>query len=223
MKTEEFEFNGYKATVILPNKPNGKWIWKTEFLYAFDKAERVLCELGYTRVYYQISNKFGSLRAVGLMFSFYQELRKRYPFLVEKCVLFGFSRGALYAFNYAIEYPDCVEKMYLDAPVLNLKSWPPKNSENQALFFEEYGLTGQSFEVFADSPIDKLFRLPKKMPILLIAGDFDDVVPLEENGKYLVDFCKKTGREITVIVKAGCGHHPHSLEDVAPIIKFVEK
>ena len=223
MKTEEFEFNGYKATVILPNKPNGKWIWKTEFLYAFDEAERTLLDRGYTRVYYQISDKFGSLHAVGLMFSFYQELRKRYPILEEKCVLFGFSRGALYAFNYAIEYPNCVEKMYLDAPVLNLKSWPPKNSENQALFFKEYGLTEQSFAGFADSPIDKLFRLPKKMPILLIAGDTDNVVPFEDNGKYLVAFCEKTGRKITVILKAGCGHHPHSLEDVAPIIKFVEK
>ena len=39
---------------------NGKWIWKTEFFDAFDQAERALLERGYTRVYYQISDEYGS-------------------------------------------------------------------------------------------------------------------------------------------------------------------
>ena len=38
----KFTFNGYEATVIRPENPNGKWVWKTEFLYAFDGAEREL-------------------------------------------------------------------------------------------------------------------------------------------------------------------------------------
>ena len=59
-KTIEFEFNGNQAVVIRPENPNGKWLWKTEFLYAFDQAERALVEKGYTRVYYQISDKYGS-------------------------------------------------------------------------------------------------------------------------------------------------------------------
>ena len=35
MKEEvfQFEFNGHVATVICPENPNGKWIWKTEFFY----------------------------------------------------------------------------------------------------------------------------------------------------------------------------------------------
>ena len=35
----EFEYNGYNAVLIIPENPNGKWVWKTEFLYAFDDAE----------------------------------------------------------------------------------------------------------------------------------------------------------------------------------------
>ena len=31
MRKEEFEVNGYKATVLIPENPNGKWIWKTKF------------------------------------------------------------------------------------------------------------------------------------------------------------------------------------------------
>ena len=47
MKKHEFVFNGYNATVLLPDNFNGKWIWKTEFFYAFDQAEQALFDKGY--------------------------------------------------------------------------------------------------------------------------------------------------------------------------------
>ena len=125
MKTEKYIFNGYEATVIIPDKPNGEWLWKTEFLYAFDALERKLCEDGFTRVYYQISNKYGSPDSVELMHDFYLDLMNRYK-LNEKAILIGFSRGGLYAFNFALKYPTCVKKMYLDSPVLDLRTWPKK-------------------------------------------------------------------------------------------------
>ena len=100
MRTEIFEFNGYQATVLIPDKPNGKWIWKTEFFYAFDQAEQALFEKGYTRVYYQISNKYGSEDAVRLMAEFHSELTRKYVFLAPKAILFGFSRGGLSAIGF---------------------------------------------------------------------------------------------------------------------------
>jgi len=224
MKTETFEVNGYQATVLLPENPNGKWVWKTEFFYAFDQAERALFDLGYTRVYYQISDKFGSPTAVRLMRAFHDELLKRYPFLEEKANLFGFSRGGLYAFNYALYYPERVKKLYLDAPVLNLKSWPHNGSEDQALFFKEYNLNAQSFESFCDSPIDHLDEFAKiAPPVLLVAGGKDEVVPFEENGKLLYEKLKNQGGKIELYLKENCGHHPHSLENVAPVVEFTEK
>ena len=125
MKTEKYIFNGYEATVITPDKPNGEWLWKTEFLYALDALERKLCEDGFTRVYYQISNKYGSPDSVELMHDFYLDLMNRYK-LSKKAILIGFSRGGLYAFNFALKYPSCVKKMYLDSPVLDLRTWPKK-------------------------------------------------------------------------------------------------
>ena len=59
-KTYTVFYNGHEATVIVPDNANGEWIWKTEFLYAFDAAERALLEKGYTRVYYSVSDKYGS-------------------------------------------------------------------------------------------------------------------------------------------------------------------
>lgn len=220
-RTEEFEFNGYKATVIIPEKPNGKWIWKTEFLYAFDQAERTLLEQGYTRVYYQISDKYGSNKAVRLMHKFHQFLIKKYA-LCEKAILFGFSRGGLYAFNYALYYPECVEKIYLDAPVLNLKSWPKQNSKEQAQFFEEYHINWDTYKTFHDSPIDNLEEFfACEIPVLLVAGDSDLLVPFAENGKIMLEKSLEYKADLKCILKKECGHHPHSLEDVQPIIEFI--
>lgn len=224
MKTEEFEVNGYKAMVLIPENPNGKWIWKTEFFTAFDQAERALFEKGYTRVYYKVSNMYGSVRAVRLMRNFHKELLKRFSFLNEQAILFGFSRGGLYAFNYALYYPESVSKVYLDAPVLNLKSWPKKDSKEQKEFFEEYNLNEGTFERFKDSPIDKLEEFfSYQIPTFIVAGDSDEVVPFIKNGGVMTEKAKEANIGLELILKKGCEHHPHSLEDVAPIIEFVEK
>ena len=89
--TEEFVFNGHTATVIIPENPNGKQIWKTELLYAFDTPAVALCELGYTRVYYKVSDKYGSDNAVRLMHAFQLFVTEQYD-LEKKTNLFGFSR-----------------------------------------------------------------------------------------------------------------------------------
>ena len=223
--TETFKFNGYNATVIRPASPNGKWIWKTEFLTAFDQAERALVEEGYTRVYYQISNKYGSPEAVNLMESFYHEVTERYG-LDDKCILFGFSRGGLYAFNFALAHPECVDKMYLDAPVLDLKTWPTK-SNNPSEFsgmLASYGLSEEEFASFKGSPVDKLeefFALD--IPLLIVAGDADATVPFESNAGRLIEYANANGYDITYIVEEGKDHHPHSLTDVTPIVEFCNK
>ena len=219
--TEIFEFNGYQATVIRPEKPNGKWIWKTEFLYAFDSAEQALLAQGYTRVYYQISNKYGSYNAVRLMHAFHKFIIQQYG-LCDKAILFGFSRGGLYAFNYALFYPECVEKVYLDAPVLDMKTWPAKGSEEQNQMFEEYGLNEETLQTWKGNPIDNLqeyFSL--NIPTLVVAGDSDEVVDFERNAGLMIEYCKTYGIKLENYIKPGCKHHPHSLEMVSPIIRFI--
>ena len=221
MKTETFEFGGHTATVILPDAPNGKWVWKTEFLYAFDSAECALLEQGYTRVYYKVSNRYGSYAAVRLMKRFYDFVKEKYD-LADKCALFGFSRGGLYAFNFALFYPEAVDKVYLDAPVLDLRAWPWEDSPEQAEMLSEYSLTKETLATFGGNPIENLeeyFSLG--IPTLLVAGGADEVVPFSENAGRMIDFCRERGIDLPAIVKPECKHHPHSLEDVTPILDFI--
>ena len=221
MRTDVFEFNGYEATVIIPDDPNGEWVWKTEFLYAFDKAEQELLDLGYTRVYYRVSNMYGSHKAIRLMRAFYHFVKEKYA-LSEKCHLFGFSRGGLYAFNFALYYPEYVKSVYLDAPVLDLASWPREGSAEREQVYREYSLNDKTIKGFVGSPVNNFAEFfANGIPLLIVAGGADEVVPFEENSEKMIKFAAESGYDIKYIVKQDCKHHPHSLEDVRPIIDFV--
>lgn len=221
-KITEYVFNGFTATIIMPENPNGKWIWKTEFLYAFDDAERALLNDGYTRVYYRISDMYGSYRAVRLMHDFHLDLLNRFP-LCKKANLFGFSRGGLYAFNYALFYPEYVDKIYFDAPVLDLRSWPWADSPEQSQMLKEYCLTKDTLKEFKGCPVYNFAEFfSHKIPMLLVAGGKDEVVKFEDNSQKLIDYAITHGENFKYVIKPECGHHPHSLTDITPILNFIE-
>jgi len=62
-----------------------------------------------------------------------------------------------------------------------------------------------------------------KIPIIVVVGDSDLTVPYEQNAKLFIEEYEKIHDDIVVVIKSGCGHHPHSLENVASIIEFIIK
>ncbi len=142
--------------------------------------------------------------------------------------LFGFSRGGLYAFNYAATYPNDVGVLYLDAPVLDFRSWPAGRGQGTgspqqwAECKAVYGITEEEADHFDQNPLDRIkTRANSGIPIFIVAGDADTVVPFEENAAILAKKYKELGGMVEVIIKPGVGHHPHSLEQVEPIVTFV--
>ena len=63
--------------------------------------------------------------------------------------------------------------------------------------------------------------IENRIPAVLIYGDSDTIVPYEENGKTLEDAYRKAGIPLFCEGKAGCGHHPHGLEDNSGILAFI--
>ncbi len=223
-KEEHFEVNGYNATVLIPENANGEWLWKTEFFYAFDKAERALYDDGYTRVYYEISDKYGSPAAVKLMADFYAELMERYAFLQTKGHLLGFSRGGLYAFNFAMAHPECVKSLYLDAPVLDLRSWPRTDPQYSEIYLHEqvmseYGFSSEeeflNYDKYPVGLLKEYFAL--NIPTLLISGVGDTTVAFADNSAKMIDYCVKKNVPLTFYAKLGADHHPHSFGNVGGV------
>lgn len=212
----DFIFASREGLVVFPKKAAKcrPWVWRSEFFDAFAQADMALLEQGWAIAYYKLNDMYGCPAAVELMNGFYTYVRSTYE-LAAKAALFGFSRGGLYAFNYAGSYPNHVMLMYLDAPVLDIRSWPGGKGVGNGAQAEwsqclsVYGITEEESDKFQDSPLDRIENvLQANIPILIVAGDADEVVPFHENAAILEERYRQRGGAIMMIVKPGIGHHP---------------
>jgi pimeloyl-ACP methyl ester carboxylesterase len=223
-----------KTTVVYPEKaaPSRPWVWRAEFFGAFAWADLALVRRGWHIAYCSLSDMYGAPGAVEGMKRFHAwcvETRGFSP----KPAIFGFSRGGLYTVNYAASYPDDNCCLYLDAPVLDIRYWPgglgryprsPASGAEWKKCMELYGLTEETAKEFSQSPLNSAPDLAKRgVPVLLVAGDADEAVYFPENGEVFAEKYREAGGLIELIVKPGCNHHPHSLEDPAPIVDFILK
>jgi len=143
----------------------------------------------------------------------------------------GFSRGGIYVYNWAAQNPGKVACVYVDAPVLDVKSWPGGKGSSKgsaadwSTFKKDYGYTSDSAALtFTGNPIDKVVQIVSGgYPILHVVGDADDVVPVNENTAIFEQKVQALGRHMKVIHKPGVGHHPHSLANPTPIVEFILK
>ena len=62
-----------------------------------------------------------------------------------------------------------------------------------------------------------------KIPLLIVCSDADETVPPKENALIVEPRYRALGGEVEMIHKPGVGHHPHSLENPAPIVASLEK
>lgn len=220
----DFEFNGRAANIVVPANPlPGKpWIWRPAFFGAFPEVDLAMLALGYYVVHYDLAFLYGSPRSQDLGTRFYDAMIKYYD-LSKKVILEGFSRGGLFAVNWAAANPEKVSCIYLDAPVCDINSWPGRDrNELWQEFLKEWNLSESDMNGFAGNPIDNLKPLAAAgIPMIVVAGDSDKTVPYEKNGAVLVSRYKKMKGKVEVIIKEGCDHHPHSLPAPAPIVRFL--
>ncbi|MSU24027.1 MAG: alpha/beta fold hydrolase [Opitutus sp.] len=223
----DFTVAGRPCLLVRPTTPapGQPWIWRTEFFGHEPQGDLALLARGWHVAYMDAKDMYGAPRAIALFDEFYAHLVAHYG-LAKRTVLEGFSRGGLYAFNYAAAHPDRVAALYLDAPVLDLHSWPGRNRESKEWgeCLAIYGLTEATAVAFKGSPLDRIEPVARAgIPILAVCGDADINVPLAENTAVLEKRYRALGGTIEVIVKPGVAHHPHSLKDPTPIVDFLVK
>ena len=228
----EFTVDGRHALVVRPRAaaPGRPWIWRTEFFGHEPQADVALLGMGYHVAYVDVQNLYGAPRAIAAMAAFHHHATEAYG-LSPRPVLEGFSRGGLFALNWALQYPDLTSCLYLDAPVCDMRSWPAGWGKGKGSpgdwerCRKEYGLADEAAaRAFRGHPVEQAAALASaRIPVLAVCGDADDVVPLDENAGLLRDRCAAAGWTIELIVKPGVGHHPHSLREPGPIVDFIRK
>lgn len=231
-----FMVDGASALVVEPEKalPGRPWAWRGEFFGAFPNADIELVKKGWHLAYISVPNLFGSPKAMVKWEKFHELLVKEHQ-LHAKPALIGLSRGALYSMAWAATHPDKTLLVYLDNGVCDFKSWPggkPKGLGTGQGSAGEWQNVLKAFDFKNDAeaiawkrnPVDHLEPLAKaKVPLLLVYGDSDKVVPHLENSEIVFGRYKKLDGPVERIVKKGGDHHPHGLPDPKPVVDFFEK
>jgi pimeloyl-ACP methyl ester carboxylesterase len=232
----DFRVDGRDVIVVEPEKPlpGRPWAWRGEFFGAFPNADVELVRRGWHLAYMSVPDLFGSPRAVAHWEKLYDVLVNRHQ-LSPKPGLIGLSRGALYCMAWAAAHPDRTLAVYLDNGVCDFKSWPggkPKglgaglgSLEEWAKLLKAYDFKDDREAIASESnPVDRLKRpADAGIPILLVYGDEDRVVPHRENSEVVYEKYKALGGPVERIVKPGADHHPHGLDDPRPIVDFFER
>ena len=223
-----FEFEGCMAWVVEPAKPAEKspWVWCMEWPTAFQNRTGVkeLLSAGYRWVAFNPAFGWNKKPVAGNQNDDMVEKRNRFQkFLVaelgleERCCLVGMSWGGFYSVRYASMHPECVKAMYLDAPLLDfstLSSFKGKTCEQLKAFYPQV----TKDYVGADDPLQPVSPAragaiaKAKIPVLLIYGAKDTVVPAESNCLRFADAFEKAGGHLKLWRDNLRGHHPHGLE-----------
>jgi pimeloyl-ACP methyl ester carboxylesterase len=227
----DFPLHDRPAIVVEPKTvAEGRpWIWRARFFGHRPELDIALLKDGYHVVYCDVSNLFGSPAAVKHWDNCYKTLTTQYQ-LGPKPVLEGMSRGGLIVFNWAVSNADKVSCLYVDAPVCDIKSWPggrgkgkgsPPTWKNMLKAYE-FESDQQAMD-WMGNPINQAKQLANtKLPLFVVTGDADDIVPMEENIIPIITAWKKTNAPLEVVIKPGIGHK-HGLDDPQPLIDFVLK
>lgn len=228
-RSDRFALEGRDCILVQPDMPlrSNPWIWRTEFFGAFPALDLALLKAGFRVVYIDMQNMYGAPIAMQLMDGFYARMVDALG-LSSKCVLEGFSRGGLFALNWAALNPQSVACLYLDAPVCDFKSWPAGrgrakgSTEDWQRLKQVYGFTEAEALAYPSNPVDSSAPIAVAgIPIIAVYGDADVDLPPEENILLLQKRFKAFGGNMTVIAKPGVGHHPHSLADPTPLADFI--
>ncbi len=212
---ESFLLEGRPAFILWP--PEGKrhkpqpWIMYAPTLPGLpDRHEKWMHEqflaAGVAVAGIDAGEAYGSPQGQKLMTALHTELTKNRGFASKTCLL-GRSRGGLWVSSWALVHPDKVAGIAGIYPVFDLRSYP-----GLARAAPAYGLTAEELEssLTIHNPAARIDVLvTAKVPVCIMHGDDDKVVPLKENSAALVERYQQTGAAdaARLIIAEGQGHN----------------
>ena len=136
------------------------------------------------------------------------------------------SCGGAHAVRFAGYYPELIDCMFIDAPVINFHSFPGKigNEYYEKVWKNEFlqaypNMTRAKLFGFEHHPINMVETLIKnKIPVIMLYGTEDTTLPYNEHGAIMEQMYENHPELLKAIPRVGQGHHPHGLPDNPEII-----
>lgn len=209
---ETFDLDGHTAYLfVAPQPTTGKpWVWYAPTLKGVSLVQRRLyyerfLRAGIAIAGFDLGEVRGSPASTARFSRFYDAMVARgYS---PKPILLGQSRGGLMMLAWGVRNPDKVAAFVGIYPVLNLSSWPLKNSKAATL--ADFALSEEELRsrLTDFNPIDHLEGLlANQVPMFVVHGDSDVVVPYNENTQLLKDRYEAGNGSIKVRLIPGEGH-----------------
>jgi pimeloyl-ACP methyl ester carboxylesterase len=153
-----------------------------------------------------VGESYGSPAGRARFTEFYKEMTERRGYAL-KPVLLGRSRGGLTVTSWAVEHPEAVAGLAGIYPVFDFRTYPGLEKAAPA-----YGVTGKELgERSAEhNPIERVASLAKaRVPVFIIHGDVDTVVPFKENSAELLRRyeLEDAGATVKLVVAKDQGHN----------------
>ena len=229
-----FDFDGHEAWVVSPKcEPAAglPWTWTMQWAEAYVDRTGVLDLLVKGWHHVTIDTFRHRMDDEGLRVS-----RAFQKFLVEelgfasKANLVGMSWGGFFSTRYAATFPECVGRIYLDAPLMNFDGFAKVGgtpTENAARIGPWANMPPADGNWSADPrmPVNMADPLAKAgIPILLLYGGQDATVPPSRNCELFAERFKAAGGKIDIHHRALYGHHPHGEDPnkTSSIVSFFE-
>lgn len=207
---EVFSVRGHTAFVIAPKSSGGKvpWILYAPTLPGLPGSEEAwmferFLSAGIAVAGIDVGESYGNAAGRALYSALHEELTTRRQF-ARKVMLLGRSRGGLMTLSWAAENPEKVAGFAGVYPVCNLASYPGLTNAAPA-----YGLRPAELEAQLPrhNPVDRLQPLARaRVPLFVIHGDQDRLVPLEANSGLVRTRYLALGGSMDWVVPAGQGH-----------------
>ncbi len=215
-----FDFDGCEAWVVEPPAgvkplPGMPWTWTMQWFNAF--LPRTAVPRLIAQGYHHVTLDVFKMRAVDAELHRFADFQK---FLVDelgfapKARLIGMSWGGFFSVRYASKYPQNIDRIFLDCPLLNFDSFGKGNGEGpwvEMLPSDGCWTTDPRMPVNLAEPVAKA-----GISILLRYGGQDQTVLPKFNSELFIPRFKAVGGKIEVIRDGGYGHHPHGFEVDSP-------
>lgn len=211
-----FEFEGRAAWVVEPpaeQAPGMPWTWTMQWAEAFVDRTGVLDLLrrGYHHVTIDLFETRMDETGLKTAAAFHTFLHEKLGF-AEKTSLVGMSWGGFFSIRYAAQNLSRVSCIYLDAPLLNFDGYGTADPERIA-GWRDTRPVGGIWSADPRMPLNMAETVAAaKIPVLLIYGGSDTLVPAKYNSEPFIERFRAAGGAITVEARGLFGHHPHGLD-----------
>ena len=239
----EFDFGGYNAWLVCPSgtavAQGRPWTWTMQWRTAFvDRTgASEMLRRGWHHAAIDTFKHRMDEKGLKVNFDFQRYLVDELG-LKPKAALIGMSWGGFFSVRYAATYPECVDRIYLDAPLLTFYKGlsgvvPTKDAKRiggDGADWIKGPIDGKCWKDDPRMPVNMAGPIAKaKIPVLLLYGGQDQTVPPAENSELFIKRMRAMNGVLRVGIndsdgrgRAAYGHHPHGIEinQQASLAKF---